>query len=190
LYQWHSWDAATPLGEILTALDTLRRQGKIRHGGISNLSAGQLREVRVEEDAMGFRVVGALELRHSLADRGIEEELVPLARREGLGIATYGPLASGFLTGKYRRGENLPEGTRFAIAPAHQNLYFQDSCWAALDRLRAVSARAGCTPAQLAIAWAVNRSEGDCILIGGRNAAQIEQWFSAEEIDAAWIDAL
>lgn len=139
---------------------------------------------------MGVRVVEALELRHSLADRAIEKELVPLARQEGLGIATYGPLASGFLTGKYRRGEQLPEGSRFAIAPGHQTLYFQESCWTALDRLREISARSGWTPAQLAIAWATNRSEADCILIGGRNVAQIEQWFSAGEIDPAWINAL
>ncbi len=190
LYQLHAWDAVTPLAEILGALDTLRRQGKIRHGGISNLSASQLRDVRARESAMGLRVVGALELQYSLAARGIEEALVPLAREEGLGIVTYGPLASGFLTGKYRRGEKLPEGSRFDIAPGHQNIYFQESCWAALDRLQAVAAQSGLSPARIAIAWASSRPESDCILIGGRNVAQIEQWFSAEEVDPAWLSAL
>jgi aryl-alcohol dehydrogenase-like predicted oxidoreductase len=114
LYQYHTPDKTTPLAETFGALDELVRAGKVRYAGHSNLSPEQVEEVdKLARDNGWARPVSA-QNRYSLLHREPEDDLLPVCDRLGLGVLPYFPLASGLLTGKYRRGEAPPEGTRLA----------------------------------------------------------------------------
>src|SRR3954452_25300785 len=112
VYWYHQPDGVTPIAETLAALDELVRAGKVRAIGCSNFSAAQLEEADAAARENGFARFAAVQNEYSLLRRGIEEEVVPTAQRLGLSIVPYFPLASGLLTGKYRRGEDAPQGTR------------------------------------------------------------------------------
>jgi aryl-alcohol dehydrogenase-like predicted oxidoreductase len=112
LYQYHFPDGVTPIGETLTALDELVRQGKVRHIGSSNFSAAQVEEAEELSRRDGLARFISAQNHYSLLERDIEPDLVPVCERHGIGILPYFPLAHGLLTGKYRRGEPAPEGTR------------------------------------------------------------------------------
>ncbi len=114
LYQYHTPDKSTPFGETFGALDELVRAGKVRYVGHSNLSADQVEEVdKLVRDNGWARPVSA-QNRYSLLHREPEDDLLPVCERLGLGVLPYFPLASGLLTGKYKRGQPRPEGTRLA----------------------------------------------------------------------------
>src|SRR4051812_24309404 len=114
LYQYHRPDGVTPIAETLGALDELVRAGKVRWIGASNFSAGQLEEADAVAREHGLARFVSVQNEYSLLRRDIEAEVVPAAQRLGLGVIPYFPLASGLLTGKYRRGEPAPDGTRLA----------------------------------------------------------------------------
>ena len=114
LYYYHRPDGETPIAETLGALDELVRAGKVRHLGASNFTAAQLREADEVARAEGLTRFVALQNEYSLLDRSAEDEVLPACRELGVGFVPYFPLASGLLTGKYRRGEPAPEGTRLA----------------------------------------------------------------------------
>ncbi|HEX9598314.1 MAG TPA: aldo/keto reductase, partial [Gaiellaceae bacterium] len=114
LYQYHSPDNLTPLEETFGALDELVRAGKVRYVGHSNLDAAQVEEVDAICREHGYARPVSAQNRYSLLHRDAEEKLLPTCERLGLGVLPYFPLASGLLTGKYRRGEQPPEGTRLA----------------------------------------------------------------------------
>ncbi|MGZ4352220.1 MAG: aldo/keto reductase [Gaiellaceae bacterium] len=114
LYYYHRPDGETPIAETLGALDELVRAGKVRYLGASNFTAAQLREADEVARAEGLTRFVALQNEYSLLDRSAEAEVLPACRELGVGFVPYFPLASGLLTGKYRRGEPAPEGTRLA----------------------------------------------------------------------------
>ncbi len=119
LYQLHRPDPQTPIEETLRALDELVRQGKVRFIGCSNLSAQQVIAADDAARQHGLAAFVSCQDEYSLLVRDIERELVPAAKARGLGILPYFPLASGLLTGKYRRGAPLPPGSRLAKNPRH-----------------------------------------------------------------------
>lgn len=114
LYQVHAWDAATPLEETLSALTDLVRSGKVRYIGVSNFTGWQLVKALYTSELRGLEKFVTLQPPYSLVERNIEYELLPACREEGIGVMPWGPLGGGFLSGKYRRGEEPPEGTRIA----------------------------------------------------------------------------
>ena len=114
LYQYHTPDRVTPLADTFGALDELVREGKVRYAGHSNLSAAQVEEVDALAREQGWARPVSAQNRYSLLHRDPEDDLLPLCERLGLGVLPYFPLASGLLTGKYRRGQPPPEGTRLA----------------------------------------------------------------------------
>jgi len=114
LYQYHFPDETTPLAETLGALDELVRQGKVRHIGSSNFTAAMVEEAEEASRREGLARFISAQNHYSLLDREVERELVPVCERLGIGVIPYFPLAHGLLTGKYRRGEEPPEGTRLA----------------------------------------------------------------------------
>jgi aryl-alcohol dehydrogenase-like predicted oxidoreductase len=116
LYQIHSYDAVTPLEETLEALDTLVHQGKVRYIGCSNFTGWQLMKAMALSRELGLHRFVALQALYSLVTRDLELELVPVCLDQGLGILPWGPLAGGFLTGKYRRNNPWPTGTRLKSA--------------------------------------------------------------------------
>ena len=135
LYQYHTPDKVTPFAETFGALDELVREGKVRYVGHSNLTAGQVEEVdALAREHHWARPVSA-QNRYSLLHRGPEEDLLPVCERLGLGVLPYFPLASGLLTGKYRRGEPRPPGSRLE----NRDEVFTDDTF---DRLEALEAYA------------------------------------------------
>ena len=117
---------------------------------------------------------------YNLAMPGIERELLPLCADQQVGVITYSPLGAGFLTGKYRQGGPVPGGTRFDIVPGHQDIYFNDASFRAMERLRAKSEELGIPMPQLALAWVLGQPGVTTTLIGARSPSQVDQAFAAD----------
>ena len=185
LFQLHHWDVETPLEEMLEGLDALIKSGKIRCIGCSNWEADQLAQSLQHCEESGLHQIQSVQPPYNLVQREIESELLPLCDDQELGVLTYSPLAAGFLAGKYRRGDPVPQGTRFDIQPGHQPIYFTDLGFAVLERVERVAEQSGRTMVQIALAWALTRPLVTSVLIGARNTNQVNQAFDAV---AAGID--
>jgi len=179
LYQLHHWDDETPLEETLEALAELVAAGKIRNVGCSNWRAWQLAKALLLHSHGEGPAIQSAQPPYNLVQREIEADLLPLCADQSIGVIAYSPLAAGFLAGKYRRGENVPEGTRFDVIPGHQPIYFTDHGFATLDRLEAASRETGHSMVQLALAWALSQANVTSVLIGARSISQVEQAFDA-----------
>jgi aryl-alcohol dehydrogenase-like predicted oxidoreductase len=180
LFQLHSWDSKTPLEETLETLEALVRQGKARYAGCSNFAAWQACKALWRQDAHGWARLESVQPVYNLALRDIERELLPLCADQELGVITYSPLGAGFLTGKYRQGGPVPGGARFDIVPGHQDIYFNDASFQAMERLRVKAAELSLPMAQVALAWVLGRAGVTSVLVGARSPAQVDQAFEAE----------
>ena len=175
LYQVHIPDAETPLEETMRSLDDLVRQGKVRYLGCSNFAGWQLVDaqwVARSEDRDGF--VSAQNL-YNLLDRNIERDLVPACNAHGVGILPYFPLASGFLTGKYRRGQAAPAGTRLSAAGPMADGYLTEANFDKLEALEAFASERGHTMLELAIGWLASQPNVSSVIAGATTPAQVEQ---------------
>jgi aryl-alcohol dehydrogenase-like predicted oxidoreductase len=182
LYQVHMQDRSVPIEETLSALDDLVRQGKVRYVGCSNYAGYRLVESLWAADRLGLERYASVQLQWSLAERGAERELVPAARAFGLGLMIWSPLARGFLSGKYRRGEAPPAGTRLASWQDTFRQFDNDRCWGALEAVRAVARRLGATPAAVALAWLLAKPEATTLVLGARTEAQLADNLGALEV--------
>mgnify|MGYP000114953789 CR=1 FL=1 len=180
LFQLHSWDDETPLEETLEGLDRLVRQGKIRHVGCSNWMAWQLCKSLLLSRDNGIVRMQSVQPPYNLVQREIERDMLPLCADQHIGVLSYSPLAAGFLTGKYRRGGEVPKGTRFDVIPGHQRIYFTDHGFATLEGLEAVSRESGRSMIQLSLTWALGRPGITSVLVGARSTDQVDQAFVAE----------
>lgn len=183
LFQLHSWDGDTPLEETLEALSSLVDQGKVRAIGCSNWSARQLGEALSLSEEGGFARVESVQPPYNLVQREIESGLLLLCREQGMATICYSPLAAGFLTGKYRRDQHVPGGTRFDIIPGHQDIYFNDRGFGMVERLEQAAKQSGLSMVQLALGWVLSRSGVTSVLIGARNTGQVDQAFEAAQAD-------
>lgn len=174
LYQMHYPDPATPIEETLRALDDLVRQGKVRYVGCSNFAAWQVVEAHWSARHHGLTGFISCQDQYSLLARGIERELVPAMRACGAGLLPYAPLSSGLLTGKYRRGEAMPEGTRLAARPELRARYATDTRLEVLERLRGFCAERGRPMLELAISWLAAQPVVGSVIAGATSPAQIE----------------
>lgn len=172
LYQLHFPDAHTPLEETLRALDDLVSQGKIRYIGVSNFEAWRIMKALWISDRHGYEPVVCLQPHYSLINREIEAETLPMCHESGIAVIPYSPTAGGFLTGKYKRGESIPEGTRGARNPQFAKR-FTDANWAALDRLQAMAKEKGCGPHHIALAWVASHHAVTAPIIGCSNVDQL-----------------
>jgi aryl-alcohol dehydrogenase-like predicted oxidoreductase len=163
LYYLHFPDAETPIAETLAALQELLDEGSVRAIGCSNFSIEQLREA----EAGGH--FPALQENYNLLEREVEAELLPFCRAHGIGFVPYFPLASGLLTGKYRRGEPPPEGTRLA----HWSLPVPEDPWDELERLDAFARERGHTLLELAIAGLASRPGVSSVIAGATTPEQV-----------------
>ncbi|WP_235618839.1 aldo/keto reductase [Embleya scabrispora] len=170
LYYQHYADPDTPIEETLGALDDLVRAGKVRYAATSNLAAWQLADAA--HLAGGTRFVAA-QLQWSLLDRTIERELVPAARHFGVGIIPYFPLASGLLTGKYRRGEAFAADTRLGAIPRFAQAVATDENFAIVERLTDYAEGQGLTLLELALSWLAAQPEVASVLVGATRPEQI-----------------
>lgn len=188
LYLYHSYDAKTPPEEAVAAMQEVLASGRVRAGGVSNYSGAQLEAaLRV---GRAFEVV---ESNYNIAIRDIENDVLPLCARESIGVITYSPLGAGFLTGKYTpdRGA-LPKGTRFDVIPGHCDVYFSEANFRRVEKLKALSDRAGVPVARLATAWVLQNRQVDVVLVGARTQAHLETALSSTVLDfpQAWLDEI
>jgi len=177
LYQTHCWDASTPLDETLRALDDLVRVGKVRYIGASNYTASQLTRAIMLSEMHGWVRFDCLQPEYSLLVRSTEWELLPLCRSEGIGVICWSPLAGGWLTGKYRRGQPPPPGSRVGRADRWDDLAEQresERTWSIIDALIEISESLGKTPAQIALNWLLQQPGVTAPILGARTPAQLE----------------
>ena len=189
LYQQHDYDPLTPLEETLRALDDLIRQGKVRYIGNSNFPAWRLAEAEFTARAMNVPRFVSCQDEYSLLVRGIEKDLLPAAQEYGLGLLPYFPLASGLLTGKYKRGSTAPDDTRFAKAPVLRDRYLTPRNEDSAEKLQTFAQARGHTLLELAFSWLAARPQVASVIAGATRVEQVEQnvkalsWaLSAEDI--------
>lgn len=173
LYQIHFPDPNTPIEETLRALDDLVHQGKARYIGCSNFTAWQMCEAIWTSKTLNLTSFVSAQPEYSLLNRSVEHELVPFCHAYGIGILPYFPLASGFLTGKYRQGEPVPEGTRLASNARAQERAFTDKNFALLGQLENFAERRGHPIVELAIAWLLGNSSVSSVIAGATRPEQV-----------------
>lgn len=172
LYQTHFPDDETPIEETLRALDDLVSQGKVRYIGCSNYNAWKLMEALWTSDANGLARFDSLQPHYSLVHRAeFERELADVCRRYEIGVVPYSPLAGGFLTGKYRREDPVPDSDR---ASGVRRRYFNDYGWGVLDAADEVAQARGASISQIALAWQLTQPVITSPIIGPRSLEQLE----------------
>ncbi len=199
LYQTHYFDPKTPIEETLRALDDLVRSGRVRYVGCSNYPGWQLSEGLATSERLGIARYESVQPRYNLLYREIETELLPLCRAQGLGVLVYNPLAGGFLSGKYRKGEEPRDGTRFTLGRAgrmYRWRYWQDAQFELVEELQKLAEARGHSLVSISIAWVLAQPGISSAIIGASRAEQLEASLASLEIsfddelreacDAAW----
>jgi aryl-alcohol dehydrogenase-like predicted oxidoreductase len=200
LYQIHRPDPKTPIEETLRAFDDLVRQGKVRYIGNSNFDGAQVDAAAAISREHELATFCSAQNHYSLLTRGIEKDLVPAVERHGLGILPFFPLESGLLTGKYKRGETPPEGTRLGNAVRDKRpgteRFLNDDNFAKVEKLQALADATGNTTLlDMAIGWLLSRSFVSCVIAGATKPEQVAAnvkagaWRPTAEI-ARQIDAI
>lgn len=175
LYQIHMQDLRTPEEELVRALDDAVRAGKVVYFGASNYAAYRLMESLWVADKRGLDRFVTLQAQYSLATRTLEREHVPLCRKFGLGMLPWSPLAGGLLTGKYRRGQSPPPGSRLAQWKERYASFDTDRNWSIVEALTAVASELSKPPSQVALAWLLAKPVVSSVIFGARSVAQLEE---------------
>ena len=181
----HFPDGVTPMEEILSGLDDLTRSGKILHGGLSNFPAWRVAGGAVLADQRGLAPLAGLETEYSLAQRGADRELLPMAQAHGLGALLYSPLAGGLLTGKYRKGEQGRLTARGGPAGVSATGTAQQA--AVVDEVLAVASEAGGSAVQVSLSWLRHRAAraGTALIpiVGPRTVSHLREYLRSLELD-------
>ncbi len=183
LYQIHRPQSDIPIDETLRALDDLIRAGKVRYVGTSTFAAWQVVESLWVSKELGLNRFVTEQPPYHLLDRRIERELLPMARTFGLGILPWSPLAGGFLTGKYRRGEQAPEGTRLHKGGHRREQVLSDHGFDVLEAAERLAGAKGCTVSQFALAWCAAQPGVTSPIIGPRTIEQLEDNLGAADVE-------
>lgn len=181
LYQIHYYDPHTPVEETLRAMDDLVTQGKVRYIGCSNYAAWQVAEAVGTARLLGTVPFVSVEPEYSMLKRHIERELLPCCRKYGLGIIPYFPLASGFLTGKYRRGKQAPKGTRLEVQAGRAETILTEANFDVLEKLEQFAKDRGHTLTALAFAWLLAHPEVSTVIAGATSTEQVHANAAASE---------
>ncbi len=174
VYQLHKPDPSTPFEETLRALDDLVRQGKIRYYGCSGAAAWQLVAMHWTARHHNLNRLACAEMEYSLLHRDPEREHVPAMLEHGIGLLPYYPLASGFLTGKYKRGDAMPDGGRLTRFQRYSDRFMTAGNWTILENLEAFGKARGHTLLDVAIAWLGAQPVVSSIIAGATNPEQVE----------------
>lgn len=172
LYQVHRWDERTPIDETLRALDDLVRAGKLRYVGASNFAAWQLARANLLAELRGWSAFVSIQPHYHMLEREVERELLPYCSADGVGLLPYFPLAGGFLTGKYRRGQPAPAGSR-GESSAYVQQYMTDANYTIVERLAAWAGERGHTMIELAYAWLLAHPQVSSVIAGVTSAEQL-----------------
>lgn len=182
LYQIHMQDIETPEEETLRALDDLVRQGKVLYLGASNYAAYRLAESLCTSQARGLERFVGLQMQYSLVCRDLEREHIPAARRFGLGVLPWSPLAAGFLSGKYVRGQAAPLGTRMEKWKERYAGFDTERNWRILDAVQSVARARSTTPTAVSLAWLLQKPEVTSVIFGARTLTQLEENLQSVEL--------
>jgi 1-deoxyxylulose-5-phosphate synthase len=188
LYMAHAFDPDVSQEETLRAFDGLVRAGKVGAVGASNFSAEQLAEAVELSELEGLARYEWVQNSFSLLDRGDAETVFPVCREHGLGYEAFGPLAGGWLSGKYRRGEAYPEGSRMSQRPEPYLRYASDDVFDGLEALEAQALARGVSMAGLAIAWVLGVPEVTAVVVGPTRAEHLAPVREALELDLTQAD--
>ncbi|RVV99153.1 aldo/keto reductase [Mesobaculum littorinae] len=180
LYQIHGFDPATPMEETLEALNLLVQHGHVNYIGLSNWAAWQIMKAVGLTRARQLAPILSLQAYYTLVGRGLEREVVPMLRSEGLGLMVWSPLAGGFLSGKYTRDNIAPEGGRraeFDFPPVDT-----DRAFPALDAMREIAETKGASVAQIALAWLLHQKVVTSVIIGAKRPEQLADNLGAVDV--------
>jgi aryl-alcohol dehydrogenase-like predicted oxidoreductase len=181
LYYIHEWDGLTPVEETMAALDTLVQQGKVRYTGCSNYSAWHVMKSLAAAGGAPGRFA-TQQIHYTLEAREAEYELLPLSVDQGLGVLVWSPLAAGLLTGKHRRGQAAPDGSRQAAGWNEPPIRDTERLWRIVDALTEIAAGHGVSAAQVALAWLLTRPAVSSLVVGGRTEDQFRENFRAVDL--------
>lgn len=186
LYQCHRFDSETPVDETLRALDDLQAQGKILYAGVSEWTAAQIAEASGISKRLNLRPLISNQPIYNMFERYIEREgVIEQCEQEGLGIIVFSPLAQGILTGKYKPGRQIPEGTRGANHQTNGviNSYLREDVLQCTVQLAEIANELGVTLSQFALAWILRQPVVSSAIIGSSRPAQIEENIKAVELE-------
>lgn len=183
LYQLHQPDPRTPIEETLRALDDLVRQGKVRYIGCSNLPGWQVADAQWTARHHNLAAFVSCQDEYSLVVRGIEKELMPAARHFGMGLLPFFPLASGLLTGKYKRNAEMPAGARLTTTQRLADRYMTEANWTIAEQLADFAQARGHTMLELAFSWLARRPPVASVIAGATKPEQLEQNVKAIDWD-------
>ncbi|MCR5099935.1 MAG: aldo/keto reductase family protein [Butyrivibrio sp.] len=185
LYYCHRFDTTTPMEETLRTLSALVDQGKILYYGVSEeWSAARLVEAERIIEKYGLHPLTVIQPQYNMVDRYIEHEIVDVCQKYGIGITPFSPLAQGLLTGKYKKGQAFPEGSRAITQADHQvNALLTDENLDKVERLSAIADELGTTMPCLALAWILKKPMISCVINGASKASQLESNVAAVDVD-------
>lgn len=186
LYWMHAWDTVTPVEEVMRTFDDLVRSGKVRYVGFSDVPAWYASRAQTIAEQQGKEPIAALQLEYSLVERSIEREHIPAAQVLGMGLCPWSPLASGFLTGKYKRYDTDVSGSRLSVTKGSGNPTlerFSDHNWKILDELLKVSRELGRTPAEVALNWVATQPGVTSTIIGATKPEQLKSNLAAIDFE-------
>ncbi len=199
IYQSHGFDPDVPIEESLRAFDDLVTAGKVRYAACSNYPAWRLADAIATAERLGMAGYTSVQPRYNLLYREIETELLPLVRHHGLGVLVYNPLAGGFLSGKYKPGQDPEAGTRFTLGTAadrYQARYWHDSQFQAVESLKAIVEGMDLSMVSVSVAWVLRQPGVTSAIIGASRPEQLDANLNAlniefndellEACDAAW----
>jgi aryl-alcohol dehydrogenase-like predicted oxidoreductase len=174
LYLLHTPDSETPIAETLDVMSRLVDQGKVRYIGCSNFAGWQISDADWQAQINGSQRFIAAQNEWSLLERDIEPEVVPACERFGLGVMPFFPLASGLLSGKYKRGRKPPKGARLAADDDYYRALLSDANFTKIEALEAWTAKRGHSLLELAIAWLTSRPVVSTVIAGATKARQVK----------------
>ncbi|MDT7604833.1 MAG: hypothetical protein QOF61_2830 [Acidobacteriota bacterium] len=176
LYYQHRVDTTVPIEETVGAMSRLVEEGKVRHLGLSEAAPETIRR------AHAVHTIAALQTEYSLWTRDVEAEILPTCRELGIGFVAYSPLGRGFLTGQFKRPEDIPEGDYRRNAPRFQGENFEHNI-RLVERVTEIAAAKGASPAQVALAWVLAQGEDVVPIPGTKRRKYLEENARAAEID-------
>ncbi|WP_416799423.1 aldo/keto reductase [Ciceribacter azotifigens] len=181
IYFMHEWDGLTPVEEMLSALDTLVAQGKIRYIGCSNYSGWHIMKALAVADLKNYPRFVTQQIHYTLEAREAEYELLPVSVDQGLGVMVWSPLAAGLLSGAFRR-DQTPSDSRQAAGWSEPPIRDENRLWDIIDVLVEIAGARGVTPAQVALAWTLSRPAIASVVVGGLTEQHFRENIAATDL--------
>ncbi|MCL5680777.1 MAG: aldo/keto reductase [Candidatus Thermoplasmatota archaeon] len=173
IYQYHGWDFAGNIDEILNTMEMFVQQGKVIYPGISNFSAWQIALFQTATKERGYAPYESAQMNYSLLNRDVEQEVLPFLKYSGMTLLSWSPLHGGILTGKYSRDERPKEGTRMGDRGIYFPYFDEGRGWDVVEELKEVAQEQGSKPSQVALSWLVEK--GAVPIIGARTLEQLRE---------------